>query len=58
MQFFLEEKSPKLPKININNSDENTYLKTKSFEGLEKDLKKNLLIEMNIKFIKIDLILN
>ena len=41
--FFLEEKLPRLPKVNINNSDENIFLETKSFEGLEKRLSKNLI---------------
>ena len=36
--FFLEEKNPKLPKINVENDDENSFLKKKSFEGLERRL--------------------
>ena len=39
--FFLEEKSPKLPKIHIESYDENSFLKKKSLEGLDKRLKKN-----------------
>ena len=43
--FFLEEKTPKLPKIKIENNDENSFLKKKSFEGLQIRLKKNSFTE-------------
>ncbi len=43
--FFLEEKTPKLPKIKIENNDENSFLKKKSFEGLQIRLQKNSFTE-------------
>ena len=41
--FFLEERLPKLPKINIQDFDENTFLKKMSFEGIEKRLKRDFI---------------
>ena len=41
--FFLEERLPKLPKISIQDFDENTFLKKMSFEGLEKRLKRDFI---------------
>ena len=35
--FFLEERLPKLPKISIQDFDENTFLKKMSLWGLRKD---------------------
>ena len=40
---FLEERLPKLPKISIQDFDENTFLKKMSFEGLEKRLKRDFI---------------
>ena len=33
--FFLEEKPPKLPKVELDNTDENVFLKKKSYDGLK-----------------------
>ena len=41
--FFLEERLPKLPKISIQDFDENTFLKKMSFVGLEKRLKRDFI---------------
>ena len=50
--FFLEEKNPKLPKINVENNDENSFLKKKSFEGLERRLKKNSVNKQHYEIYK------
>ena len=50
--FFLQEKSPKLPRINIENNDENVFLKMKSFEGLEQKFKKNLINQNEYEIYK------
>ena len=50
--FFLQEKSPKLPRINIENNDENVFLKMKSFEGLEQKFKKNLINQNDYEIYK------
>ena len=44
MLFFSKEKTPKLPKIKIENNDENSFLKN-LFEGLQIRLKKNSFTE-------------
>ena len=41
--FFLEEKPPKLPKVELEGKDENDFLKKKSYDGLKSRLKDEIL---------------